>query len=262
MKEYKTSDEFMLLNNSFNSMLSQIEQLKIEVYEEQIEKQKEELQRLQLQMNPHFFMNALNIIFSLAKIRDYNLISEMSLCLIRYFQFIFRDNLTFVKLKDEIEHTKNYLRIQELRYPEKFTFTICAPNSLSDTLVPPLFIQIFAENSIKHAVTLDESVHLSINIDCIECENVSYLKVMIEDTGKGFPVHILEKLKSNQGIENAKGEHIGISNITRRLRLLYQDHASIEFKNNKPNGAVVEMMLPLNPEITQGGMCYVPIANR
>ncbi|GAE93112.1 two-component sensor histidine kinase [Gracilibacillus boraciitolerans JCM 21714] len=55
ISEYKSADEYILMNKTFNRMLSQIEQLKIDVYEEKINKQHEELQHLKLQINPHFF---------------------------------------------------------------------------------------------------------------------------------------------------------------------------------------------------------------
>ncbi|GIO16747.1 hypothetical protein J19TS2_63020 [Cohnella xylanilytica] len=58
---YPTSDEFRLVNETFNRMIQQVQELRINVYEEQLSKQKAELQHLQLQINPHFYMNALNL---------------------------------------------------------------------------------------------------------------------------------------------------------------------------------------------------------
>lgn len=65
--EYQTSEEFEIVNQRFNSMMSQIEALKIDIYEERLSKQKTELQHLQLQLNPHFFLNSLNIIYNFAQ---------------------------------------------------------------------------------------------------------------------------------------------------------------------------------------------------
>ncbi|WP_240353418.1 sensor histidine kinase [Cohnella algarum] len=55
VESFPASDEFIMMNNTFNRMMAQIEELKISVYEEQLNKQKAELQHLQLQINPHFF---------------------------------------------------------------------------------------------------------------------------------------------------------------------------------------------------------------
>lgn len=102
-------DEFQIVNETFNTMMAQIQQLHVNVYEEQISKQKAELQHLQLQINPHFFMNSLNIIYSLAQTQNYTLIQELSLCLVTYFRYMFRTNLSFVQLKQELDHTRNYI---------------------------------------------------------------------------------------------------------------------------------------------------------
>jgi two-component system sensor histidine kinase YesM len=69
--------------------------------------------------------------------------------------------------------------------------------------------------------------------------------VEIADNGKGFPEGILPKLNANESIVNESGEHIGIWNVQRRLNLLYREYTQIEFKNKKPSGAVIVIMIPL-----------------
>src|SRR5690606_15991816 len=144
------------------------------------------LQRLQLQVNPHFFLNSLNIVYNLAKVKNYRLIMEMTRALMLYFRFLFRSNTSFVKLADELEHTRNYLNIQTLRFPDKLSWSVNAPDYLSDIPIPPLVIQSFVENSIKHAVTMEEPVHISVRIILTEDEDHSRIKILIRDTGRGF----------------------------------------------------------------------------
>ncbi|HZG74762.1 MAG TPA: histidine kinase, partial [Paenibacillus sp.] len=90
------SEEFQLVNRTFNRMMSQIEELKIHVYEEQLSKQRAELKQLQLQINPHFFMNSLNILYHLAQGKQYQLIQEMTLCLVHYFRYTFQNDRPLV----------------------------------------------------------------------------------------------------------------------------------------------------------------------
>lgn len=73
------------MSGEFNRMADQIKKLKIDVYEEQLNKQRAELKHLQLQINPHFFLNSLNIIYSFTFTGQYDLIQKMSLYLMRYF---------------------------------------------------------------------------------------------------------------------------------------------------------------------------------
>lgn len=247
IEPYDTSEEFKIVNETFNTMMEQIQQLKINVYEEKINTQKAELQHLQLQIKPHFFLNSLNIIYALASTKKYDLIQEMTLCLIKYFRYMFRSNLTFVSLKDEVQHVQNYIRIQELRFSELLSFKIEIPDYLLETKVPPLIIHTFIENSIKYAVSMDEEVRLSVNIELVDRkEGEPYFKIVIKDTGEGFKEDVITELKAGNRITDEYGEHIGIWNVQRRLSLLYKGRAKLCIGNSESGGALVEIVLPLN----------------
>ncbi|MDR6881695.1 histidine kinase [Bacillus sp. 3255] len=249
IESYKASDEIQLVNRTFNHMMAQIEELKIHVYEERLSKQKAELQHLQLQINPHFFMNSLNILFNLAQVRNYELIQEMTLCLVRYFRFMFQSNLTFVSLREELQHVRNYVRIQELRFPDSLTCSIDVPDFLENIPIPPLVIQSFLENSIKHSVTLEEPIHISVSIDLKETGLEPYIEIIVRDTGKGFSEHVLAMIRSGNTVIDEQGEHIGIWNVRKRLELLYGGKASISCYNGFPQGAVVEIKLPYETKL-------------
>lgn len=242
---YRTSDEFEVVNQTFNSMVKEIQTLRIGIYEEQITTQKEELHRLRLQLNPHFFMNSLNILYNLSKAQNFELIQEMTLCLIGYFRFIFRNNMNFVHLKDEITHNENYLHIQKLRFPNNLVYEIYSPQFLSDILVPPLIIQTFVENSIKYAVSMDELIRISVETEFLDIDSEQFIQISIRDNGKGFPKELLSVLNSVNKPETDM-EHTGVWNVKRRLHLLYKEKASINFQNKE--GAVVNIILPLLKE--------------
>jgi len=244
MESFATSNEFQLLNQSFNTMMTQIEELKINVYEEQISKQKVELQHLQLQINPHFFMNALSSLYHLAQVKNFQLIQEIILSMVKYFRYMFRSNLTLVSLQEELQHTRNYIRLQELRFPNSLTYTIDSPDVLDKVRVPPLVIQTFLENAIKHNVTLENPICLSVSIELKETELEPCIEIVIRDTGKGFAEEMLVQIHSANNDSDHEGEHIGIWNIKKRLQLLYGDKAAITCYNGFPNGAVVEIKLP------------------
>ncbi|OME86026.1 two-component sensor histidine kinase [Paenibacillus sp. FSL A5-0031] len=242
-----TSNEFEMMNETFNSMVCDIQQLKIDVYEEQLINQKAELKQLQLQINPHFFLNSLNIVYYLAQEKKYELIQELSLSLIRYFRFMFRSQTDYVLLQDELNHSENYLKIQTFRFPGSFTYDIAVDGELRECYIPPLIIQSFAENTIKHAINTDEPTHIAISIGRCELMPEERLRIQIHDTGRGFSEEVLQKLQQEINLMNEDGEHIGIWNVRRRLRLLYGDKASMAFYNE--DGAAVEITMPLTKEM-------------
>ncbi len=248
VEAYPTSDEFILMNQTFNHMMAQIEDLKISVYEEQLNKQKAELQHLQLQINPHFFMNTLSIIYNLALTKSYENIKEMSLLLVQYFRYMFRSNLTFVPLQEELQHVLNYVRIQELRFQQPLKCDVRLSDQLDKVHVPPLIIQTFIENAMKHAVSLDHALQIAIDIRSEPTAPEHYIHITIRDNGKGFKEHVLRELRQGRRIVDEQGEHIGIWNVWHRMRLLYGSKARIEFANAAPQGAVVQLSLPLRPE--------------
>ena len=229
-RPFPTSDEFRMVNHTFNGMMEQIQELRIHVYEEQLNKQKAELQHLQLQINPHFFMNSLNIIYNLALVKNYALIQEMAISLVQYFRYMFRSNLTFLPLKDELQHIRNYIRIQELRFPDQLAFETSAPEFLLSARIPPLVIQTFVENSIKHAVSSEGPVAIAVRVDLDDNREAPMIVIEVRDWGSGFTEEVLREIRAGNRIVDAQGgEHIGIWNVRRRLGLLYGDRSDIQF---------------------------------
>jgi len=176
----------------------------------------------------------------------------MTRSLIHYFRYMFRSNTTFVPLRDELEHTRNYLRIQSLRFPEKLTWTLEVPFYLENTPIPPLVVQSFVENSIKHAVTMDRPVHISVRIDFLDEDSGSWVNIGIQDTGRGFEEEVLRELQAGRSVENERGERTGIWNVQRRLKLLYGDNVCIRFHNDPATGgAAVQIIVPANPAMEE-----------
>jgi len=244
VKPYSTSTEFEMMNATFNRMIGEIRDLKINVYEEKLNHQRAELKHLQLQINPHFFLNSLNIIYNLATVKDYAVIQEMTKCLVAYFRFMFRSNSYIVTLRDELAHTRNYLRIQQLRFPGHLSYRIEAPEELLDSGIPPLVIQTIVENSIKYAVNLDGMLEIAVRASAEEGPEPGRLIIRIEDSGAGYPEEVLAKLESDEETISEEGENVGIWNVKRRLRLLYKWNADIRFFNAPEGGAAVEIRIP------------------
>lgn len=130
------SREFQIITQQFNQMAEQIGNLKIDVYEEQMKVQQAELKHLQAQINPHFFMNSLNIVFHLVELKQYSLIKKMIGHLVSHFRFIMNTNDTWIPLLSELNHIQNYIEIQMVMYPNKLSYQVQLPKELEYTLIP------------------------------------------------------------------------------------------------------------------------------
>ncbi|MFC5704197.1 sensor histidine kinase [Cohnella faecalis] len=242
------SSEFAFMSGSFNQMAEQIEKLKIDVYEEQLRVQKAEYKHLQVQINPHFYMNSLNIIYNLAALKDFKSVQKLSLHLADYFRFLMQSNRPVVSLEDEIRHIGHYLEIQKVRYVTKLDFEIDVKPEHLKAEISPLTIQPFVENSVIHAFNKrvqDGSLfRIAIRSEDGEDELGSYVVITVSDNGPGFPEDMLRDLGSDAYLAGTGEQHLGIWNILRRFRMLYGDAGRIVFRNADEGGAVVEIWLP------------------
>ncbi|MBT2287614.1 histidine kinase [Paenibacillus albidus] len=244
IKSKNLCDEFVMVNHTFEDMTSQIKRLKIDVYEEKILKQRAELQYLQLQLNPHFFMNCLSVIHSLAGLSKTTLIQDMTVNLRNYLRYALEgDHL--VTLEKEIEHVKTYLDIQRLRFPDSLICKFDIDAKTVDALVPPLIIQTFTENALKHEAVAGETFCISIAASVWSDALAPKLRLVIIDSGDGFQDPILRILQEGRKISDVNGQHIGIHNIQQRLTLIYGDQTRIEFSNEPGSGARVDIEIPL-----------------
>lgn len=246
IEESPVPDEFLLVNRTFNRMITQIESLKIDVYEEQLQKQRAELKHLQLQINPHFFMNSLNILYNLAQTKQNDLIQDMTMCLVQYFRYMFQSNHPLVLLRDELKHIRNYLQIQEVRLPNRLHCDIQVPPFLEETPIPPLLLQTIVENTMKHGVQMEGSIHLTIEAVLDTPADEPMVCITVRDTGKGFSDEALEHIRSGHRIVDDAGEHIGLWNVRERLRLQFGAQAWMDCYNDDPQGAVTEIGIPLH----------------
>lgn len=231
-------------NKQFMNLVDQIKKFKIDLYERELEKQRIQLDYMKLQINPHFFLNCLTNIYSMAQMQLYREIEQMALSTSRYFRYIFQNDGDFVKLRDEIEHVRIYLDIQKHRYPDALAYRIEERDLLGDARIPPLVLQTFVENAVKYAVSRVSQVQIELAVRLRQEAGEERLVIRIADTGPGFPPEILECLQKGSPLDQSAGNHIGIMNTLQRLASLYSGQAAVSFSNREDGGACVILSLP------------------
>lgn len=238
--EKSAGSEFEQIKKNFNRMLDEMSELKIDVYEQQLEKEKIRRCFLSQQIQPHFILNAMNILYSYEQ-DEYPLIQKMILCLSQYFRYIVNANTDFVELKNEMLHIRNYFEIQRARYPEEFFAIVEWDEELDNCLIPPLLIQNFVENAIKHSLMIGNSIDIFVIAKKMGDEKI---QIFVADTGKGISDEILEKIKRFRETKQYQdGLGVGIQNAIERLEVLYEGKAELKIGRDRPNGTRVELIL-------------------
>ena len=232
----KSSKEMEHLVTSFNGMISEVYQLKIETYEKSLAHQKMELDYLNLQIEPHFYLNALNVMSVTAQVGDTGKICEMIDNLSSYMRYIMGNRKNVVTIREELAHVKNYLKIVESRLGSGFIYEEQVAEDLKSLMVPPLTIQTLVENSMKYAFDVYRETMINVKIE--KTEKTIY--ICVSDNGEGFSEEYLNRFNQNLP---ADGNHIGLMNLRSRLQMMYGEKASIHIFNQEPHGAYTEIKI-------------------
>lgn len=239
------------VNDKLNKVIFDMQELKIREYHSQLELKKIELNYLKNQIRPHFYLNMLSMIHSMLQTKNYKEIEELTILTSNYLRHLFMANQDFSELKDEVQHIKDYLEIQRIRYGNSIYFSLNYNDDLQNTLVPSLLLQTFIENTIKHGFSFQDLFTILLSIKKVKTENSDYIQICIEDNGPGFSEEILSKLNQKQSLITEDGHHIGITNTIERLNLLYPNDYTITFENNEEGGAKILLLIPY--KIIDGG---------
>ena len=235
-------DEFQNMTTTFNTMVSEIKDLKIDVYERKLREQNLEAQFLKQQITPHFLINCLNTTYQLTETDHPELARQMLRDLSQHLRYTLSSGQT-VALGDELELVRNYIELSGIRYPHCLSLFLNCPDGLLHAAVVPLLILNFIENTIKYEVVMGQILEIHIEIAHYQREDQKRLKIRIWDSGNGFSPSILEELQNIDSYLETENYHIGISNVLLRSRHVFKD-PSITFSNRPEAGAQIDIDLP------------------
>ncbi len=241
--------ELEMASKEFREMMRQIQSLKIAVYEKELLHSRTELEYVQEQIRPHFYLNCISVIHGMAEMHHAEDILEISEKLSDYLRYVINDSYALRQIRQEVAHIRDYIAIQKLRYEDFFQFEVIMDEGVEECLIPPLVLQVFVENAINHGVTFERTVEITLYIVAEKYRGEDYLYICISDTGEGFTDEALYKIKNNKSIEYNGRKHVGIQNTLKRLEIMYGDKAEINFFNMTEHcGAVVEIRIPAKRE--------------
>lgn len=236
--------ELSEIYHTINTYIDHVTDFRTQTYLERLNRQNIEMQFLQLQLRPHFFLNSLKGIYALAESRNYEEIQEYVLCLSNHFRFLLYDTTKLIELRKELMHTQNYMRMQRIGLQKGDIHCNLNVRGVNEnSLVPPLILQTFMENSIKYAIIPDRPLTMEIQIHQTGEESEGEKLVFsFKDNGPGFKDEILDEIQQNE--EEFFRQHKGYGNLKRRLDLIYPGQSEIYLYNHPSGGAAVEVLIP------------------
>ena len=242
-------DEIGVLGRDFNKMLRRNQELIHKVYAIELEKNKETLRRkeaeldaLQMQINPHFLYNTLDII-------RWQLMEEegkeskaghMLILFSKLLKLSMRKTSKLVSVREEIDHVKTYLKVVEFDLEYPVTLHIDLTESVLNCAIPKLTFQPFFENAFVHAF---QGNTRPANIWVYAEEKEKDVTIFIKNDGR--PIEDEELLLLNQDLKDGvKNNHIGLRNVNERIKIYFGDAYGIAITKAEENRTTILIHIP------------------
>jgi two-component system, sensor histidine kinase YesM len=239
----KYNDEIGQLGNSFNNMIQEISNLIDLVYEEQKRKREAELKTLQAQIKPHFLYNTLDTIQWMAQDHGAKDIFNVVGALATLFRIGLSKGKEMISVREELEHIKSYLMIQEARYEDKLNYEISYNENVLEYRVLKLILQPLVENAIYHGLNARRGGGKITITAKLEDDKIIFC---IADNGMGMT---LEKMEEIQALLNNNLEPtttgFGVFNVHERIRLSFGSEYGLRYTSIYGEGTQVEVRHPL-----------------
>ncbi|MGO4344726.1 sensor histidine kinase [Paenibacillus sp. MCAF9] len=242
--------EIKRLADRYNIMIGTIKQLMDRIVREQESKRKYELEALQAQINPHFLYNTLNTVVRMVGMNKNEEVITTITSLSKLFRISIGKGKSLITLSDEMEHARNYLVIQQMRFKNKFDYSFDLQQEALSLATLKLIVQPLIENALLHGIepSVDKG-HIAISMRLEGSEIV----VKIVDNGLGMSEERLGKILTG-AVVSSKGSGVGVMNVQERIRLFFGPSYGLHFESEQEVGTTVTIRFPaLTLQQAEGG---------
>jgi two-component system sensor histidine kinase YesM len=239
----ESGDEIGMLNHSVNMMIRRLDTLIQEVYVSNLKKREAQIEALQSQIDPHFLFNTLESIRMKLLLKA----DRETATIIQMLAKLFRTKLEFdgglVSLRKELKLVEDYIRIQQYRFGNRFSFRNEVVDGCMDCMIPKLTIQPLVENAVVHGL---EYLEQGGKIRLVASVVGNFLTLYVIDNGRGIDAKRLAELQQllRAGTESNHHASVGIHNVHERLRLHFGPEFGLGITANELGGVTVAIQLP------------------
>lgn len=202
---------------------------------------------LEAQIAPHFLYNALDMINWKAIENEQYDISEMLGILGDILRYSVKNIDDMTTLRTEFKWLENYIWLGNAELNKKTKLKLKVPEELMELKIHKLLLQPFVENAMKYAFLKkggDDILMVGVGLAG------SQIHITIEDNGRGIDARLLRKLNDETA---DMGEHVGIANVRKRLKLYYGEEAVVYFESIPDSYTRIHLFIPLRTEMQING---------
>ncbi len=231
--------EIRTLSEGMEQMIARLNAQIQESTRKQASLRKAELALLQAQINPHFLYNTMDTIIWLIEADRPQAAVEMVSNLSDFFRHSLSRGEDVIPLKEEEQHVRSYLQIQQARYKDILEYTIQIDPGLREARLPKLTLQPLVENALYHGIKRKRGK----GCICITGrEEAGDVLLQITDDGAGMTEARLEEL--SRAIERGERPGFGLATVHERLRLLFGSPYGLTLSSREGVGTTVTVRFP------------------
>lgn len=240
-------DEITQLSITFNIMVQRINDLLESKIEEQQNLKKAELRALQAQITPHFLYNTLDTIVWLVEGGQKESVIHIVKALSDFFRIGLSRGKDWITLREEIQYTRSYLTIQQMRYRDILDFEIDIEPAILESTVLKLTLQPLVENAIYHGIKKSRRGG-KIVVSGTRLDSKT-MRLSVTDNGAGFTPERLGKIRAeindySQSVR-FKDSGFGLDNVNKRIRLYYGEGHKLKIESKHLEGTCVSLEVPI-----------------
>ena len=234
--------EVQRLSHAVASMVSTMRHLMDDIIRQEGQKRRSELEVLQSQINPHFLYNTLDSVIWMTESGQQKEAILMVTSLARLFRIALSKGKSIIPLRDELEHARHYMNIQQIRFKNKFVTRIEARPGTEELYTLKLIIQPILENAVYHGCASAEDDGVIRVTAYRECED---LLIDVEDNGLGMRPELAASLLDEDGPQvRTGGSGIGVRNVHQRISLTFGEGYGLSIFSEPDEGTLVRLRLP------------------
>lgn len=240
-------DEIAVLARGFNNMAGNIQTLVGKIKEDEQKMRKADLRLLQEQINPHFLYNTLDTIVWLIEGNETEQAVSMVVALSDFFRLVLSKGKQFITIRQEEQHIRSYLEIQEMRYHDILEYKIRIEPELYGYQILKLTLQPLVENALYHGIKYKRSKG---NIVVHGEKKEELICLTVSDDGVGMDEEELEQIRreiERPCQETKKG--FGLANVNERIHMYFGADYGMTIESEKGRGTTVQLTIPAIPAI-------------